>query len=83
MTKSLVIAGDSLITASTSGARGAMLRAYDKTNGKEVGSVLMPARRRSGSPMTYMWEGRQYIVIAISGEAYSGEYRAYRLPEER
>ena len=37
VTKSLVIAGDSLITTSTSGARGAMLRAYDKTNGKEVG----------------------------------------------
>jgi hypothetical protein len=30
-----------------------------------------------------MWNGKQYIVIAISGGAYSGEYRAYRLPEER
>ena len=37
VTKSLVIAGDSLITTSSSGARGAMLRAYDKTSGKEVG----------------------------------------------
>jgi len=82
VTKGLVIAGDSVITTSPSGARGAMLRAYDKTSGKEVGSVLMPAPQ-SGSPMTYMWNGRQYIVIAISGGAYSGEYRAYRLPEER
>jgi quinoprotein glucose dehydrogenase len=82
VTKSLVIAGDSLITTSPSGARGAMLRAYDKTSGKEVGTVLMPAPQ-SGSPMTYMWNGRQYIVIAISGGAYSGEYRAYRLPDER
>jgi quinoprotein glucose dehydrogenase len=82
VTKTLVIAGDSLITTSPSGARGAMLRAYDKTTGKEVGAVLMPAQE-SGSPMTYMLNGRQYIVIAISGGPYSGEYRAYRLPEER
>jgi quinoprotein glucose dehydrogenase len=82
VTKSLVIAGDSLITTSPSGARGAMLRAYDKTSGKEVGTVTMPAPQ-SGSPMTYMWNGKQYIVVAISGGAYSGEYRAYRLPDER
>jgi quinoprotein glucose dehydrogenase len=56
-----------------------MLRAYDKTSGKEVGTVLMPAPQ-SGSPMTYMWNGRQYIVVAISGNGYNGEYVAYRLP---
>ena len=82
VTKSLVIAGDSLITTSSAGTRGAMLRAYDKTSGKEVGTVLMPAPQ-SGSPMTYMWNGKQYIVVAISGGAYSGEYRAYRLPDEK
>jgi len=82
VTKSLVIAGDSLITTTPSGARGAMLRAYDKTNGREVGTVLMPAPQ-SGSPMTYMWNGKQYIVVAVSGGAYSGEYRAYRLPDEQ
>jgi quinoprotein glucose dehydrogenase len=82
VTKSLVIAGDSLITTSPSGARGAMLRAYDKSSGKEVGTVPMPAPQ-SGSPMTYMWNGKQYIVVAVSGGAYSGEYRAYRLPDER
>jgi quinoprotein glucose dehydrogenase len=81
ITKSLVIAGDSSVYTTSTGARGAMLRAYDKTNGKEVGSVLMPAQE-SGSPMTYMANGKQYIVIAISGGAYSGEYRAYRLPDE-
>jgi len=80
VTKSLVIAGDSLITTSPSGARGAMLRAYDKSTGKEVGAVLMPAPQ-SGSPMTYTVNGKQYIVIAISGGPYSGEYRAYRLPD--
>ena len=57
-----------------------MLRAYDKANGKEVGAVWMPAPQ-SGSPMTYMVDGKQYIVVAISGGAYSGEYVSFALPE--
>jgi quinoprotein glucose dehydrogenase len=81
VTKSLVIAGDSSITTAASGARGAMLRAYDKTTGKEVGSVLMPAPQ-SGSPMTYMMNGRQYLVVAVSGGPYSGEYLAFTLPAD-
>jgi len=31
--------------------------------------------------MTYMVDGKQYIVVAISGGPYSGEYVAYSLPE--
>jgi len=56
-----------------------MLRAYDKTNGKEVGAIYLPAPQ-SGSPMTYMLNGKQYIVVAVSGGPYSGEYLAFRLP---
>ena len=40
----------------------------------------MPAPQ-SGSPMTYMVGGRQYVVVAISGGAYSGEYLAFALGE--
>jgi quinoprotein glucose dehydrogenase len=79
VTKTLVIAGDSGIATQPSGARGAMLRAYDKASGKEVGAVFMPAQQ-SGSPMTYMLNGKQYIVLAISGGNYSGELLAFRLP---
>jgi glucose dehydrogenase len=79
VTKTLVVAGDGQIT-SIGHPRGAMLRAYDKANGKEVGAVLMPAPQ-SGSPMTYMVNGKQYIIVAVSGGAYSGEYIAYTLPE--
>ncbi|MBC8090066.1 MAG: pyrroloquinoline quinone-dependent dehydrogenase [Phycisphaerae bacterium] len=79
VTKTLVIAGDLQVTTVPPRARGAMLRAYDKATGKEVGGVLMPAPQ-SGSPMTYMVAGRQYIVVAVSGGAYSGEYIAYRVP---
>ena len=57
-----------------------MLRAYDKTNGKEIGAVWLPAPQ-SGSPMTYMVDGRQYIIVAVSGGNYSGEYIAFALPQ--
>ena len=79
VTKTLVIAGDLQVTTIPPRARGAMLRAYDKATGKEVGGVLMPAPQ-SGSPMTYTVAGRQYIVVAVSGGPYSGEYIAYRVP---
>ncbi|HZP34413.1 MAG TPA: pyrroloquinoline quinone-dependent dehydrogenase [Candidatus Acidoferrales bacterium] len=78
-TKSLVIAGEPMFTMTSTGARGAMLRAYDKASGKEVGAVYMPAPQ-SGSPMTYMLNGQQYIVIAVSGRDFPGELVAFRLP---
>jgi quinoprotein glucose dehydrogenase len=81
VTKTLVILGDSQLTAPPGGhPRGAMLRAYDKATGKEVGAVWMPAAQ-SGSPMSYLAGGKQYIVVAISGGAYSGEYLAFSLPQ--
>ncbi len=79
VTKSLVIAGDGAVTTTAEHPRGAMLRAYDKATGKEVGAVWMPAPQ-SGSPMTYSIGGKQYLIVAISGGAYSGEYVAYTLP---
>jgi hypothetical protein len=30
--------------------------------------------------MTYAVDGRQYIVVAVSGGPYSGEYLAFSLP---
>jgi quinoprotein glucose dehydrogenase len=38
----------------------------------------MPAPQ-SGSPMTYMQGGRQYVVLAIGGGTYSSELIAFRL----
>jgi quinoprotein glucose dehydrogenase len=79
VTKDLVIAGDATVTTTPDHPRGAMLRAYDQKTGTEVGHVLMPAGQ-SGSPMTYMVGGKQYIIVAVSGGNYSGEYIAYTLP---
>jgi quinoprotein glucose dehydrogenase len=79
VTKTLVIAGEPRAGMTSTGVRGAMLRAYDKATGKELGAVYMPAQQ-SGSPMTYMLNGKQYIVVAVSGGTYSGELIAFRLP---
>jgi quinoprotein glucose dehydrogenase len=81
VTKTLVIAGEPGFFTTPSGARGAMLRAYDKADGKEVGAVYMPAPQ-TGSPMTYMLNGQQYIVVAVSGGTYSAELLAFKLPTE-
>ena len=82
VTKTLVIAGEPGFFTMPNGQRGAMLRAYDKATGAEVGAVPMPAPQ-TGSPMTYMLNGRQYLVLAISGATYSGELVAFRVPESR
>jgi glucose dehydrogenase len=79
VTKTLVVMGDPQVTTTPEHPRGAMLRAYDKQTGKEVGAIWMPAQQ-SGSPMTYMIDGKQYIVVAVSGGNYSGEYIAFALP---
>ena len=79
VTKTLLIAADAGVGIQANGARGAMLRAYDKATGARVGAVFMPAGE-GGSPMTYMLNGQQYIVIAISGGNYSGELLAFKLP---
>ena len=79
VTKSLVIAGEGGVFTTPSGERGAMLRAYDKVSGAEVGEVYLPAPQ-TGSPMTYVLDGRQYLVVAVSGGGQSGELIALRLP---
>jgi quinoprotein glucose dehydrogenase len=81
ITPTLVIAGEPGTFTTPSGEVGAMLRAYDKVTGDDAGAVYMPAGA-SGSPMTYMHDGRQYVVLAISGSGFAGELIAFRLPDE-
>ncbi|MEW6322075.1 MAG: PQQ-binding-like beta-propeller repeat protein [Acidobacteriota bacterium] len=78
ITKTLVIAGDQNVTT-RNGQRGASLRAYDKNTGEQVGEVRVPAQVW-GMPMTYSIDGRQYIVVGVSGGNYTGEYIAFALP---
>jgi quinoprotein glucose dehydrogenase len=80
-TKSLVIAGEGGVHTNAQGQTVALLRAYDKSTGEDIaGEVNMPAKQ-TGSPMSYMHNGKQYIVIAVTGAANSGgEILAYALP---
>ena len=76
VTKTLLISGER-----SAGKSAVMLRAYDKASGKEVGAVAMPAGQ-TGTPMTYLHNGRQYVVLAIGGPGFPGELIAFRLPDE-
>jgi quinoprotein glucose dehydrogenase len=82
VTKTLVICGDPEFTTTKTHPRGALLHAYDKATGNEVGTVFLPAPQ-TGSPMTYMLNGKQYIIVAVGGGTVPGEYIAFRLPGER
>ena len=77
-TKSLIVAGDGSVHTNASGRRIALLRAYDKLTGADAGAVEMPAKQ-TGSPMSYSIDGKQYIVLAVSGPD-GGELLAYALP---
>lgn len=78
-TKTLLIAGEGGF-ATTPQGRGAMLRAYNKATGAEVGAVYMPAPQ-TGSPMTYSVNGTQYIAVAVSGPGFAGELLIYKLAQ--
>ena len=51
-----------------------------KETGEQVGAVWMPAEE-SGSPMTYLVDGNQYVVVTIGDGNSTSEYRAFTLPE--
>jgi quinoprotein glucose dehydrogenase len=78
-TRTLLIAGEGGVHTNDAGQRVALLRAYDKATGADVGAVPMP-EKQTGSPMTYMVNGRQFIVVAVSG-TNGAELIAYALPQ--
>ena len=67
-TKTLVIAGEGGFVTTPNG-RGAMLRAYNKATGADAGAVYMPAPQ-TGSPMTYLLNGQQYITVSVSAPGF-------------
>jgi quinoprotein glucose dehydrogenase len=75
-TKSLVIYG----TGRSGGPPGSTPQIYavDKASGKQVGAVNIPART-SAVPMTFLHQGRQYLVYA-SGQGANTSLTALTLP---
>ena len=80
VTKTLLIAGEPGTFTMPDGRQGAMLRAFDKASGRDAGAVYMPTGQ-TGTPMTYMLNGKQYVVVAIGAANYPAELVAFRLPD--
>ena len=82
VTKTLVFMGegsDSGVGLPPAGGGGKMFRAFDKKTGQIIWEMELPAGT-SGSPMTYMVNGKQHIAVAISGRQYPGEIISLALP---
>jgi quinoprotein glucose dehydrogenase len=56
-----------------------MFRAFDKATGKVIWEMELPGGT-SGAPMTYMANGKQYIVVAVGWEDMPSELIALALP---
>jgi quinoprotein glucose dehydrogenase len=73
VTKTLLIAGE--------GPNGQpVLHAYDKATGEEVWQTALPGSQVS-LPMTYLHQGRQYIVLGVRGSQGGGaQLMAFAIP---
>jgi quinoprotein glucose dehydrogenase len=58
---------------------GSVFRAYDKATGSVVWETDLPAGT-TGGPMSYMHDGKQYVVVPIGGADYPAEWVALGLP---
>ena len=71
--------GSNSIPGIKEGMWGKKFRAYDKLTGEVVWETELSAGT-TGSPITYMFEGRQYIVIGIGDRKNPAEWIALGLP---
>lgn len=73
-----VLATKTLIfVAHTSSAK--LLLAYDKSSGNELGRIPLSSTP-NGAPMTYLENGRQYLVVPVGGRREPGGLVALKLP---
>ena len=74
VTKALVFAGEGsgLFAVPGRASGGPMFRAYDKLTGVVVSEFELPAHQ-TGIPMTYMFNGKQYIVMAVGNRDHPAE----------
>ena len=57
-----------------------IFRAYDKATGEVLAEMELP-NAQAGLPMTYMHEGRQFIVLSVGGNGQPAELVAFRLAD--
>jgi quinoprotein glucose dehydrogenase len=61
------------------GRGGKKFRAYDKATGAVLWETELDAGT-TGAPMTYMFEGKQYVIVPIGGAEHQPEWIALSLP---
>ena len=81
LTKTLLFIGEGSpsMLAMPRFAGGKMFRAYDKDTGEVLWEMELPAGT-TGAPMTYMADGKQYIVVGIGEANRPAEFIALSLP---
>ena len=85
VTKSLVFLGEGgrtgvvVLNPIWGGAGGKMFRAYDKLTGEVIWEQELPGGT-TAAPMSYMVDGKQYIVLTLGWEDMPSEYVALALP---
>jgi quinoprotein glucose dehydrogenase len=80
VTKTLLFSADGAgLFNSGPGGGGKMFRAHDKATGKVIFEDALPGNV-TGMPMTYMVNGKQYIVVATGGRGIPAELIALALP---
>ena len=79
VTKTLMFAGQGCGLFRGGGGGGPMFYAYDKATGAVVHELQLPANT-CGNPMTYMVNGKQYIVVAVGAANFPAELVALSLP---
>ena len=80
VTRTLLFAGEGGGMFAAFGSGGNRFRAHDKLTGEIVAEIELPANQ-TGLPMTYMHEGRQYIVVAVGARRHPSELVALALPD--
>jgi quinoprotein glucose dehydrogenase len=81
VTKTLLFApdGDQINTRTPAGGGGQMFRALDKATGRTVWETRLEAGV-TAAPLTYLYKGRQYIVLTIGGRDHPAEFVAWSVP---
>ncbi|MSO55325.1 MAG: pyrroloquinoline quinone-dependent dehydrogenase [Acidobacteria bacterium] len=79
VTKSLLWAGERGPLDTVNGQQVSWFRSYDKATGEIVSEMAIPANV-TNIPMTYMANGKQYIVIAVAAADKPAELLALALP---
>jgi hypothetical protein len=53
----------------------------DKRTGARIARLDIPSGTQTGIPMTYLHDGRQYVVFATTAPGQASEIVAYALPQ--